>query len=128
MVDKKTARELYFPPFVAAIEAGVGGAMCSYNKVDGVHSCSNHHILTEVLKGELGFQGFVQSDWWAVHQPSFVEGLDQEMPGAAPEVFLRRIQHFQAPRTSGRCCHSDFGCHVSRQPARNVEMLAAQLQ
>lgn len=50
MVDNKTAHELYFPPFVAAIEAGVGGAMCSYNKVDGQYSCSNSYILNDVLK------------------------------------------------------------------------------
>jgi len=88
VVDNKTARELYFPPFAAAIEAGVGGAMCSYNKVDGKYSCSNSHMLKDVLKGELGFQGFVQSDWWALHEPSFLEGLDQEMPGKGPELFL----------------------------------------
>ena len=52
--------------------------MCSYNFIDGVQSCSNHHFLVEVLKGELNFQGFVQSDWWAVLYPSFMEGLDQE--------------------------------------------------
>jgi len=50
VVDNKTAHELYFPPFVAAIEAGVGGAMCSYNKVDGQYSCSNSYILNDVLK------------------------------------------------------------------------------
>ena len=52
--------------------------MCSYNFIDGVQSCSNHHFLVDVLKGELNFQGFVQSDWWAVLYPSFMEGLDQE--------------------------------------------------
>ena len=62
--------------------------MCSYNKVDGQYSCSNSYILNDVLKGELGFQGFVQSDWWAVHEPSFLDGLDQEMPGKAPELFM----------------------------------------
>jgi len=98
VVDNKTAHELYFPPFVAAIEAGVGGAMCSYNKVDGQYSCSNSYILNDVLKGELGFQGFVQSDWWAVHEPSFVQGLDQEMPGQATELFLSPSNTSQHPQ------------------------------
>eukprot|EP00438_Fugacium_kawagutii_P010071 Skav224306 [mRNA] locus=scaffold3003:81753:88056:- [translate_table: standard] len=97
VVDNKTARELYFPPFEAAIEAGVGGAMCSYNKIDGVYSCSNNEFLNEVLKGELNFQGFVQSDWWAVHEPSFLEGLDQEMPGEALELFLSPVNTSQYP-------------------------------
>ena len=58
VVDNKTAHELYFPPFVAAIEAGVGGAMCSYNKVDGQYSCSNSYILNDVLKPGLAEQFF----------------------------------------------------------------------
>jgi len=97
VVDPKTARELYFPPFEAAIEAGVGGAMCSYNKVDGKYACSNSYILNDVLKGELGFEGFVQSDWWAVHEASFLEGLDQEMPGRAPELFLSPMNTSRHP-------------------------------
>ena len=48
-------------------------------------------------KGELGFHGFVQSDWWAVHEPSFVQGLDQEMPGQAPELFLSPSNTSQHP-------------------------------
>ena len=49
-------------------------------------------------KGELGFQGFVQSDWWAVHEPSFVQGLDQEMPGQATELFLSPSNTSQHPQ------------------------------
>ena len=71
--------------------------MCSYNKVNGQYACSNDHILNEVLKGDLGFQGFVQSDWWAVHEPSFLDGLDQEMPGRAPELFLSPMNTSQHP-------------------------------
>ena len=54
--------------------------------------------MTCVRKGELGFQGFVQSDWWAVHEPSFVQGLDQEMPGQAPELFLSPGNTSQHPQ------------------------------
>jgi len=97
VVDNKTARELYFPPFEAAIEAGVGAAMCSYNRVDGEFACSNQRLLNDILKEEMGFQGFVQSDWWAVHQPSLMQGLDQEMPGAAPELFLSHANVSQHP-------------------------------
>ena len=58
VVDDKTAWELYYPPFEAAVDAGGVGFMCSYNKDDGVFSCSNHKRLVEDLKGKMGFEGF----------------------------------------------------------------------
>mmetsp|Transcript_63261 Transcript_63261/g.120684 ORF Transcript_63261/g.120684 Transcript_63261/m.120684 type:complete len:724 (-) Transcript_63261:155-2326(-) len=79
-VDDKTAWELYFPPFQAAVEAGVSAVMCAYNKIDGVYSCSNRKYL-RILKETMGFRGFVQSDWYATHAVSVEQGLDQEMPG-----------------------------------------------
>jgi len=80
-VDTQTAWELYYPPFRAAVEAGVSGAMCSYNRV-GPHwqSCSNPDTLSD-LKKLLDFRGFVQSDWWAADSHSFDHGTDQVMPG-----------------------------------------------
>jgi len=80
-VDDKTSWELYYPPFEAAVEAGVLGAMCSYNRIQGQHACSNPTRLAH-LKSDMGFRGFVQSDWWAADQTSSVDkGLDQDMPG-----------------------------------------------
>jgi beta-glucosidase len=81
IVDDKTAFELYFPPFEAAIEAGTTAVMCSYNKVNGSHSCASPKYL-KILRETLGFRGFVQSDWYATHSTSVAEGLDQEMPFA----------------------------------------------
>ena len=88
IVDEKTARELYYPPFEASIDAGVAAAMCAYNKVNGEHACSSKRLF-ELLKWELGFRGFVQSDWWATHSLSLGHGLDQEMPGEH-----QTIEHF----------------------------------
>ncbi|CAK0801694.1 unnamed protein product, partial [Prorocentrum cordatum] len=85
-VDDTTAWELYYPPFEAAVNAGVCATMCSYNKVDGVYSCENSKQLVQVLKGTMGFRGYVQSDWWATHSTSLAEGLDQQMPGNANPV------------------------------------------
>jgi len=62
--------------------------MCSYNKIRGVFSCSNDDTLKKDLKGKMGFRGFVQSDWWAVHDMSAGQGLDQEMPGTGENVFF----------------------------------------
>mmetsp|Transcript_62410 Transcript_62410/g.185932 ORF Transcript_62410/g.185932 Transcript_62410/m.185932 type:complete len:718 (+) Transcript_62410:45-2198(+) len=79
--DERTRFELYYPPFLGAIEAGVGSVMCSYNKINGAWSCENPETLRE-LKETLGFNGYVVSDWHATHSPSIVQGLDMEMPSA----------------------------------------------
>ena len=56
--------------------------MCSYNRINNSHSCQNSKILNGILKGELGFQGFVVSDWNAQHSgvASALAGLDVAMP------------------------------------------------
>ena len=82
LVDERTLREIYLPPFEGAVEAGVGSVMCSYNKINGVYSCENNETLG-MLKRDLGFEGFVLSDWGAVHSASILAGLDMEMPGGA---------------------------------------------
>jgi len=80
-VSERTRYELYYPPFEGAIKAGVGSFMCSYNKVIGTWACENDITLNRDLKGKLGFQGWVMSDWGATHSTSIAQGLDQEMPG-----------------------------------------------
>lgn len=64
------------------IEAGLGAVMCSYNLVNGVYACENAYILNNVLKDELGFRGFVMSDWGATMSgvSSANHGLDMTMP------------------------------------------------
>ena len=81
VVDERTQFELYYPPFEAAVEAGVGSVMCSYNRVRRVWSCENAETLQRDLKERLGFEGWVMSDWGATHSTSINAGLDQEMPG-----------------------------------------------
>ncbi|MGA8035101.1 MAG: glycoside hydrolase family 3 C-terminal domain-containing protein [Candidatus Acidiferrales bacterium] len=84
-VDPQTLREVYVAPFADAVKAGVASIMCSYNKLNGVFACDNADTLKTILKGEIGFQGFVTSDWGAVHNVTFVNnGLDMEMPGLIP--------------------------------------------
>eukprot|EP00931_Biecheleriopsis_adriatica_P004335 TRINITY_DN106020_c0_g1_i1.p1 TRINITY_DN106020_c0_g1~~TRINITY_DN106020_c0_g1_i1.p1 ORF type:complete len:947 (-),score=146.77 TRINITY_DN106020_c0_g1_i1:44-2575(-) len=81
-VDAATARNLYYPPFEAAISAGVCSFMCSYNQVNGTFACGNKQLLQDDLKQEMGFRGFVMSDWDAAHGPNLSAGLDMEMPGS----------------------------------------------
>jgi beta-glucosidase len=82
-IDDKTMHELYLWPFVDAVRAGVGSFMCSYQQVNNSYACQNSKILNGLLKGELGFQGFVVSDWGAQHTgaASAAAGLDMTMPG-----------------------------------------------
>lgn len=87
-VSERTLRELYLPPFEAAVREGeVAAVMCSYNSVRGAFSCENPWLLGDVLKGEWGFRGFVQSDFFAARSTvaSANAGMDLEMP--APRFF-----------------------------------------
>jgi beta-glucosidase len=68
--DEATIRKLYLPPYQAAIKAGVGSIMVSYSSWNGKKMHANKYLLTDVLKGELGFQGFLVSDWAAIDQIS----------------------------------------------------------
>jgi beta-glucosidase len=65
-VSEKSLREIYFPPFKAALDAGVGSVMSSFNDLNGLPSTANKFLLTEVLRNEWGFKGVVVSDWNSV--------------------------------------------------------------
>ena len=82
VVGQQALHEIYAAPFGDAVKAGVASIMCSYNKVNGAFACGNPDTLQKILKQEIGFQGFVVSDWGANHAPTFVNnGLDLEMAG-----------------------------------------------
>lgn len=84
-IDDRTLHEIYLWPFADAIHEGVGSVMCSYNQVNNSYACQNSYLINKVLKEELGFQGFVMSDWWATHSgvaPANA-GTDMTMPGDA---------------------------------------------
>ena len=82
IVGQQALHEIYAAPFADAVNAGVATIMCSYNKVNGAYSCGNADNLRTLLKQEIGFKGFVLSDWGANHSPTFVQdGLDLEMAG-----------------------------------------------
>ena len=66
--DEATFRKIYLAPYQSAIKAGAGSIMVSYNSWNGQKMHGNQHLLTEVLKGEFGFQGFLVSDWAAIDQ------------------------------------------------------------
>lgn len=83
-IDDKTLHELYLWPFADAVRAGSGNVMCSYNRINDSYACQNSKTLNGILKEELGFQGFVVSDWGAQHAgvASTLGGLDMAMPNS----------------------------------------------
>ncbi|KAI9367460.1 putative beta-glucosidase G [Aspergillus egyptiacus] len=82
-IDDRTMHELYLWPFANAAHAGVASVMCAYQRLNGSYACENSKVLNGLLKEELGFQGYVMSDWGATHSgvASIEGGLDMNMPG-----------------------------------------------
>lgn len=72
------------------LRAGVGSFMCSYNRINGAYACENNVTLQRYLKQQLGFEGWVMSDWGATHSLAVNQGLDQEMP---VELHLQQDEH-----------------------------------
>ena len=84
-IDERTLREIYLSNFEGAVKEGKPWTvMCSYNRVNGILASENKYLLTEILKEEWGFEGFVVSDWGAVDErvEGIKAGLDLEMPSS----------------------------------------------
>jgi beta-glucosidase len=90
------APKLYLPPYRAAIKAGVGSIMVSYSSWNGVKMHGNQYLLTDVLKNELGFRGFLVSDWAAIDQIS----PDYKKPTS--KIHQRRPGHDHDPQRPGQ--------------------------
>ena len=82
-IDERALREIYLPAFEVSIKRGHSASvMCAYPKVNGTFCCENDLLMNQILKKEWGFDGFITSDFGAVHStvPSAMAGLDLEMP------------------------------------------------
>ncbi|KAK5125392.1 hypothetical protein LTR85_000501 [Meristemomyces frigidus] len=82
-IDDVTMHELYLWPFADAVRAGTASIMCSYNQINNSGACQNSWTQNYLLKNELGFQGFIMSDWSGQHSgvSSALAGMDMTMPG-----------------------------------------------
>jgi beta-glucosidase len=125
-IDDQTLHEVYVAPFDAAVKAGVSSVMCSYNRLNGTFACGNKSTLTKILRDEIGFKGFVTSDWGAVHAVNFINaGLDMEMPGepnpdaggaSLPSFFDLQPVPTPVPHSKGDDIDM-FGGHIPEEPA-----------
>ena len=129
-IDDQTLHEVYVAPFDLAIRmADVSSIMCSYNRLNGTFACGNKDSLTKILRDEIGFKGFVTSDWGAVHAVSFINsGLDMEMPGEPTPGAAWNIPSFfdaqpvpPPPPARAASAIDDmmdmFGGHIPEEPA-----------
>ena len=97
-VDERTLREIYLASFEGMVKnAKPWTIMCSYNRINGTFASENKRYLTDILRGEWGFDGFVVSDWGAVNRAdkAVESGMDLEMPssnGAGTKVILKAIE------------------------------------
>jgi beta-glucosidase len=85
LIDDRTLHEIYLPAFQAAVQDGRSGSvMCAKNLVNGVHACESRPLLTDILKGSFGYDGFVISDFNSCHSTlaCVQNGLDIELPSA----------------------------------------------
>ncbi len=136
-MDERTLREIYLPPFEAAIkEAGVWTVMGAYTKFRGEHCAYSDYLINKILKGELGFSGLVMSDWGGTYttREAVLGGLDLEMgtliPGTEKELpyddyylanpFLEGIRKGEYPQSLlddkvRRNLRVMFGTHVFDQ-------------
>ncbi len=102
-IDERSLREVYLVPFEAAVKrAKTWGIMSSYNKVNGTYAAENHWLLTEVLRGDWGYDGIVMSDWFGSRTtaPTVNAGLDLEMPGPSRDRGAKLVAAVQAGEVS----------------------------
>jgi len=131
-VSEAELRRIHLPPFRAAVDRGVGAVMVSFSKVNGQRMHGNRYLLTDVLKGELGFSGIVVSDWAGIDQldgaPGFTAqevatavnaGLDMLM---VPEKFEQFITYLRSDVETGAVAMSRIDDAVRRILTKKFEL------
>jgi beta-glucosidase len=111
-IDKRAARESDLLAFEIGLqESDVAAVMCSYNRVWGDYACENKYLLTDVLKKDWNFKGFVVSDWGGTHsiEKASAAGLDHEEPG---EIFYG--DEFKQAVVAGKVPVTELDDHVHR--------------
>ncbi len=105
-MSRRQMYQFYLPPYKAAVEAGVGTVMTSFNEVDGIPATGNHWLMTELLREEWGFKGFVVTDYTAINEMiphgivkneyeagalALKAGVDMDMQGSVYATQLKKL-------------------------------------
>ena len=128
IVDDRTLHQLYLLPFKMTVqEGGVASIMCSYNYVNGAQVCQDPHLLTEVLRDQWGFEGYVSSDFYAVQSLDALRaGMDHEMPGFRVDVDGYRTwytpENFHAALAAGELEMADIERALKRRYVQMFKM------
>ena len=111
-IDKRAARESDLLAFEIGLQdSDAAAVMCSYNRLDGVYACENKYLLTDVLKKDWNFKGFVLSDWGGTHstEKASAAGMDHEEPG-----WIFYGDDFKKAVESGKVPTTELDDHVHR--------------
>ncbi|MHB8113916.1 MAG: glycoside hydrolase family 3 N-terminal domain-containing protein [Bellilinea sp.] len=154
-ISDHTLRNIYLPPFKAAVKAGVGSVMSAFHDLNGESASGSRYLLTDILRGEFGFDGFVVSDWGSVDdlihhrvaaderdaaRIAFDAGVDMEMVSLcyihhlAELIQAGEISHQQLDDACGRVLAAKFSLglfenpYVERPNPVNLQMPAENLQ
>jgi len=104
-ISLQTLRDIYLPPFQAAVAAGAGTIMSAFNEINGVPASANPLTLTQILRNEWGFQGFVVSDWESIYE-LFDHGIGVDVADVGQQALLAGVEMdmmgFVYPRHLGR--------------------------
>lgn len=105
-MSDRVLREVYLPPFKATVDAGVASFMTSFNELDGVPATGSHYLLTEILRNEWGFEGFVVTDYTSINEMAphgivaneyeagalaINAGVDMDMQGGVYQEHLSKL-------------------------------------
>ena len=116
-ISERTLRDVYLPPFKAAVDAGAGTIMSAFNTLQGVPASANRHTLTEILRTEWGFRGFVVSDWDSIGElvahgvaldgreaalKALTAGVDMDMQSNLYDTKLPELVGHHVPMVGGR--------------------------
>jgi beta-glucosidase len=114
IIDDRVLHEIYLLPFEMAVkDGGTAAVMCSYNSVNGLQACEQRHLLTDVLRNQWGYKGYVQSDFFAAKSTaaSMLAGLDHLMP--IPSFWAPNL--LEAALAAGQLTESDFDTALLRR-------------
>jgi beta-glucosidase len=147
-MSERTLRDVYLPPFKAAVDAGAGTVMSAFNTLQGVPASANHHALTDILRTEWGFRGFIVSDWDSIGElvqhgvalddreaalKAITAGVDMDMQSNLYDTKLPELVHNGrlrmevVDRAVTRVLRIKFALGLFERPYTNENLNAARM-